>query len=286
MPTFDHLITSRTATIRLSESTGAGLPLLLLHGSGASRQVFMHQFNNPLARAHRVIAPDLPGHGESSDALNPATDYSIPALARTVTEVLAARGIERFAIFGWSLGGHVGIELLATHPGVAGLMISGTPPISPGPLGLLRGFQTNLDLLLATKEQFTERDALRFYEMCYHGNGDGAFLEAIRRADGRVRPTVSRSLMFGEGADQRRAVEQAQVPVAIVNGEQESVARLNYVANLDYATLWTNTCHIIPNAGHAAFWDQPDMFNHLLTRFMADAAAFGSTGAVPYAKSA
>ena len=66
---------------------------------------------------------------------------------------------------GWSLGGHVGIELMARHPGVTGLMIVGAPPVGRGPVAMLRGFQTNLDLLLAAKEQFTEREAQRFYEI-------------------------------------------------------------------------------------------------------------------------
>lgn len=286
MPIYQSTVRTQTGAIRLSESDGAGLPLLLIHGSGASRQVFARQFASPLARRHRMIALDLPGHGESDDAANPAEDYSIPALARTVAAVLEAKDIDRAVVFGWSLGGHVGIELLATNPGVAGLMISGAPPVAPGPVGMLRGFKTNWDLLLATKEQFSERDALRFYDLCYHGNGDGAFLESIRRADGRVRSAVSRSLLRGEGADQKRAVEHACVPVAVVNGEDESVARLSYMAGLGYRTLWGHVCHIIPNAGHAPFWDQPDTFNQLLAQFAADAAEFRCAEPMAYARSA
>lgn len=162
---------------------------------------------------------------------------------------------------------------MARHPPVTGLMIVGTPPVGRGPLAMLRGFQTNLDLLLATKEQFSERDAQRFYEMCYHGAGEPTFLQSIRRADGRVRVAVSRSLLRGEIADQKLAVEQATVPIAVVNGENEPVARLSYVAGLEYRTLWRNVCHVITDAGHAPFWDQPEHFNQLLGDFAADVAA-------------
>ncbi len=272
MPTYDITVRTHNNAIRLSESDGRGMPIVLIHGSGASRAVFAKQFSSPLSRTHRMLALDLPGHGESANALHPAEDYTIPALARTVGEVLAARDVERAVVFGWSLGGHVGIELMATNSVVAGLMVSGAPPIPPGPLGMLRGFRTNLDLLLATKEQFSEREALRFYELCFHGQGDGAFLEAIRRADGRVRPAVSRSLMRGEGVDQKRAVEHAPVPVAMVNGQDETVTRLSYIAALDYNTLWRKASHVISNAGHAPFWDQPEIFNRLLAEFTADVA--------------
>lgn len=272
MPIYDTTIKTASGAIRLSEYDGHGMPIVLVHGSGASRAVFTKQFSSKLLRQHRILALDLPGHGESEDAHHPSEDYSIPALARTVGEVLAARGIKRAVVVGWSLGGHVAIELMATNPIVAGLMVIGAPPISPGPLGMLRGFRTNLDLLLATKEHFTEREALRFYELCYHGAGDGAFLEAIRRADGRVRAAISRSLMRGEGIDQKSAVEHAPVPVAMLNGQNDSIVRLSYVSALDYNTLWRNSCQVIADAGHAPFWDQPDIFNQLLADFSADVA--------------
>lgn len=276
MTIYHSTVQTRSASIRLSESDGHGEPLLLIHGSGASRKVFGKQFSSALAEQHRLIALDLPGHGGSSDASSPA-DYGVDALATTVAEVLAHKGIEHAVVFGWSLGGHVGIELMARHPGVTGLMIAGAPPISRGPLAMLMGFQTNLDLLLATKEQFSERDAQRFYEMCYHGAGDPTFLQAIRRTDGRVRPAVSRSSVKGDVVDQKQAVEQAAVPIAIVNGASEPVARLSYLAGLNYRSLWGGICHIIPEAGHAPFWDQPEVFNDLLARFAADVVATPAT---------
>jgi pimeloyl-ACP methyl ester carboxylesterase len=284
MPVWDSTIGTRAGGIRLSDTGGPRPPLLLVHGSGASRKVFAKQFDSPLADLHRIVALDLPGHGESENAADPAA-YTIPALAAAVGEVLDDLRIAHPVVLGWSLGGHVAIELLAQRPTLTGLMISGTPPVSPGPINLLRGFQTNLDILLATKEHFSERDALRFYEMCFHGAGDPAFLQSIRRTDGRVRVAVSRGLMQGEGADQRRTVEQSSVPIAIVNGEHESVTRLSYLNQLDYRSLWRGACHIIPNAGHAPFWDQPDTFNRLLSQFAADATD-GVAGRAPRRASA
>jgi pimeloyl-ACP methyl ester carboxylesterase len=272
MTIYHSTVQTQSASIRLSESDGHGEPLLLLHGSGASRKVFSKQFNSPLAEQYRLIALDLPGHGASSDAVS-AADYGVDGLARTVAEVLQLKGIEHTLVMGWSLGGHVGIELMARHPAVTGLMVVGAPPVGRGPVAMLRGFQTNLDLLLATKEQFSEREAQRFYEMCYHGAGEPTFLQSIRRTDGRVRVAASRSLLKGEVADQKLAVEQASVPVAIVNGASEPVARLSYLAGLHYRNLWGNVCHIIPDAGHAPFWDQPERFNELLGSFAADVAA-------------
>ncbi|WP_417309802.1 alpha/beta fold hydrolase [Devosia sp.] len=285
MPSFDCTVHTPMGNIRLSESCSTGAPLVLIHGSGYSRKVFARQFDSPLADRHRLIALDLPGHGESQDAVA-AEDYQLPQMARAVEMVLDARDVEQAVVFGWSLGGHIAIEMLASDQRVSGVMLTGAPPVAPGPLGMLRGFQATWDLLLATKEFFSRRDAERFLELCFHGAGNPAFLDDILRTDGRVRTGVSRSLMQAIGADQLATVVSAEVPIAMVNGENDSVARLGYIAGLAYGSLWRNVCHIIPNAGHAPFWDQADTFNRLLSQFAADCADRQRHLPLPLAKSA
>lgn len=268
MPLVDKTIATRHASIRLSETSGKALPILLLHGSGASRRVFDKQLSGPLADIHRMVAIDLPGHGESGDAYDPAAAYTIGGLADVAAAVLGELGIGRALVYGWSLGGHVGIELMRTGSAVAGLMLTGTPPVSPGPLGLLRGFHANFDLLLASKRHYTARDAERFRRLCFGDSADPAFLDAILRTDGRMRVNVSKSMMRGDGGDQRRTVENATVPVAIVNGAEDPFVRLNYVAGLSFASLWDQRCHVIEGAGHAPFWQAPEIFNPLFNRFV------------------
>jgi len=274
MPTSETIYATSSANVSVMDTGGNGYPVLFLHGSGSSKDIFAKQFVSSLAVNNRLIAVDLPGHGRSDDAKDPATAYTIQGLAETISEVLEALGLREAAVLGWSLGGHIGIELLSSNPVVSGLMIVGAPPVSPGPFGMLRAFQTNWDLLLASKEVFSERDARRFHDLCFGGRGTAEQLANIQRADGRVRPTVVRSMMNGGGCDQRRTVERASVPVAVVNGAGEPFSRLSYVAGLDYGNLWTNHCHVIADAGHAVFWDQPDQFNALLGRFVEDIAAF------------
>ncbi len=266
-------IATRHARLSVSDSGGAGFPFLLLHGSGSRKDVFAPLITERLLAEARIITIDLPGHGASDDAGDPDAAYTVSGLADAVSDCADALSLCAYGILGWSLGGHVGLELLARDPRLKGLMVVGAPPLSPGPLGMLRAFRTNLDLLLASKEQFTERDTQRFFELCFHGNGTADDLAAIQRADGRLRPILVRSMMRGDGADQRRAVENAMVPVAIVNGADEPFARLSYVASLHYRRLWDGQCHEMSGAGHAPFIDLPRAFGDLFQRFVTDVAA-------------
>ncbi len=264
----DRTIRTPQADLRLSQSSGSGMPIVMIHGSGASRAVFARQFDSPLANAHRLIAFDLPGHGDSSDARDPAAAYTITGLAQTTARLLDALGIDRAIIFGWSLGGHVAMELASFHHAVSGLVLTGAPPVSRGPLGMLRGFHANWDMLLASKKVYSERDIERFEALCYGDTASPSFREAIRRTDGRLRAGVARSMFAGKGADQKQVVEHAAFPVAVINGEHDPLVRLSYFETVAYSSLWEQ-CHVIPDAGHAPFWERPDLFNPLLSRYAA-----------------
>lgn len=266
-------IKTRQADISIRDSGGDGFPLLLLHGAGASMDVFAHQFESGIASQYRMIAMDLPGHGDSSDARDPARGYSMTGYAETVSEIMAALGVRRAAFYGWSLGGHIAIELLGSSDLVAGLMLTGAPPVGRGAIAMLRGFHTSWDMLLASKDHFNERDVDRFAALCFEDTTEPAFRAAIERADGRSRPNFQRSMMRGDGVDQKLAVEATTVPIAIVNGQREPFARLGYFPTLGYRTLWRDTCFVINGAGHAPFWQRPDAFNPLLQDFTGDVVA-------------
>lgn len=276
MAVYERTIRTPLANLRISQSSGRGLPILMIHGSGAGRGVFARQFDSPLAERHRMIAFDLPGHGESSDARDPETGYTVRGLAEAAAWVLEGLDIRRAIVFGWSLGGHVAVQLASYHPAVAGLMLTGTPPVSRGPIAMLRGFHANWDLLLASKRTYSDRDAERFEKLCFGDSAEPSFRQNILRADGRLRAIAIRSMMSDDGADQRRVVEDAAFPVAMVNGSEDPFIRLSYLDTLNYGTLWEQT-KVIDGAGHSPFWERADAFNPILARFV-DACAMAEAG--------
>jgi pimeloyl-ACP methyl ester carboxylesterase len=112
--------------------TGAGAPLILLHGLGSSRRAW-EPVIPALAARFDVVAVDLPGFGESAP-LAPPADAGPAALAMAVAGLLDELGITRPHLAGNSLGGWVALELARIRPAAsvallspAGLWRRGTP---------------------------------------------------------------------------------------------------------------------------------------------------------------
>ncbi|MFS7878205.1 bifunctional 3-oxoadipate enol-lactonase/4-carboxymuconolactone decarboxylase PcaDC [Streptomyces asiaticus] len=91
-------------------------PLILGPSLGTSLAVWEPQLP-ALARGHRVLRWDLPGHGGSPAALLPSDgSATIDDLAALVLRLADEQGWERFAYAGISIGGAVGLHLAAHHP--------------------------------------------------------------------------------------------------------------------------------------------------------------------------
>lgn len=93
---------------------GDGPPLLLLHGllmdHGAWDDVIPG-----LARHYRVIAPDLPGFGESEKPPPTRFDYGVEAFMECVADLISALGIGRTHVIGHGLGGAIALTLAAQN---------------------------------------------------------------------------------------------------------------------------------------------------------------------------
>jgi pimeloyl-ACP methyl ester carboxylesterase len=103
------------------EEHGEGAPLILIHG-GLSSSSQWEPVVPELADGFRVITPDSRGHGRST---NPAAELSYARIADDIAALIAALGLRRPVVGGWSDGGQATLELGARHPGTAGALIVG-----------------------------------------------------------------------------------------------------------------------------------------------------------------
>jgi len=97
----------------------AGAPeapaILLLHGFGASSYMFRELIPR-LAGRYRVIAPDLPGFGQTSILPGTAFDYTFDNLAAVIDAFTVAKGLERYAMYVFDYGAPVGWRLAVANP--------------------------------------------------------------------------------------------------------------------------------------------------------------------------
>lgn len=100
------------------EIVGEGAPVLLVHGFASSRAQnwratgWYKALTDP---GFRVIALDLRGHGDSDKPHDPAF-YGYEQMSADVLSVAGAAGLETASIVGYSMGGHLALELLMKHP--------------------------------------------------------------------------------------------------------------------------------------------------------------------------
>ena len=92
---------------------GRGETLVLLHGFNADADHF-NRVARHLTGHFRILAPDLPGFGETLSSAS--TDYRIEAQAETVVEWMDGVGIQRCYLGGSSMGGFIACAIAARHP--------------------------------------------------------------------------------------------------------------------------------------------------------------------------
>ena len=100
---------------------GAGKPVILLHGNGGS--------HNDLETTHRELAQAgymayaLDSRGQGA---NPRLDeYHYKDMATDVYEFIKAKGLEKPAVFGFSDGGNIALQLEVMYPGTLGAIATG-----------------------------------------------------------------------------------------------------------------------------------------------------------------
>lgn len=204
--------------------------------------------------------------------------------ADLAVEILQHLNVKTVVVLGWSLGGHVGIEmlpLLHTKDGnegksgtqMKGLMLVGTPP-SLGLAQTDRGFTfTDGHMSLAAKNDLSEEEIIGFARSCA-GDQYEAWMESdVRRTDGKARFLMWKKFAEGVGVDQRGIVESEEYKdtlVAVVNGGAEPFVNLEYLDGIRWKNLWTGKCMRLEGLGHAPFWERPEVFEEVFVEFLGD----------------
>lgn len=112
--------------LAVTDTGGPGVPVVYLNGQFAT-QGYWRRVVAELGSDYRHITYDERGRGKKSRR---SADYSFEAAVRDVDAVLAARGVDRALVVGWSYGAFVGAHWASRNPtrAVGAVLVDGAQP--------------------------------------------------------------------------------------------------------------------------------------------------------------
>jgi pimeloyl-ACP methyl ester carboxylesterase len=231
---------------------GAGEPtLVFVHGWAGDRSMWEGAMR-ALVATHRVIALDLPGHGESGSDRN---DWTVEVFGSDVVRLLEVLDLRQVVLVGHSAGGVVALVAAARAPERVVAVV---------------GVDTLHDV---EQKDGAQMDALLdglardFVPTCrtFVGSifGAAAAPELVARVQGKMcgaRPEIALPFLRAVAAfDQARALEAARAPVRCIQGDTfPTNLEANRRHHRDFDVL------VIPGTGHFPQLESPQDFDRAL----------------------
>jgi len=250
-----------------------GPAILLIHGLSQCWLAWDRQLRSDLARNYRLVAMDMRGHGASD---MPRAGYDDARLwADDVDAAIRGLELERPILCGWSYGSlvildyvrHHGVDMIGGIHLVDAITKLGSDEavsaLTPEFLGLVPGF-------FSANVEESVRSLEAFLRMCFVREPTASELYTMLGYNVRV-PTFVRQGLFSRAVDNDDLLPTIRRPVLITHGAEDAIVKLE-VAERHRASIGHATTHIMPDAGHAPFWDAATSFNRRLGAFCDEVA--------------
>jgi pimeloyl-ACP methyl ester carboxylesterase len=241
---------------------GGGRPVVLVHGYLGGSAQWQDQLA-AFSPTHDVIAPGLPGFGQSAHLPGPS---SIAEFADAVMDCLDALGIGQFTLLGHSMGGMIVQNIAARHGDrLEGLVLYGT-----GPLGLMPERFERIETSMARLEvdgmsATADRISATWFRDGMAASGYAATREIARLAHPQAAQSALIAMRDWDGRD---ALAHIDMPCRILWGDQDRSYRWPQV-NALWKGIPGAELATIPGASHAAHIEKPLLFNLIVQDFLA-----------------
>ena len=235
------------------EDHGKGVALLLSHGFGASTAMWRGQVE-AFQASYRLIPWDMRGHGNSDSPEDQAL-YSHQHTVEDMRALLDHLQIEQAVIAGHSLGGFMSLAFHVAYPQrVQALILQGCGP----------GYR-NADARVAWNARAEQRArTLETQGLAALGGGSEVRVSTQRSALGLAK--AARGILAQVDARVIDSLPHIRVPTLIIVGEGDApfVTGAHYMAT----RIPQATEVVVPNAGHGANVEQPEVVNEAIRQFL------------------
>ena len=255
---------------------GDGPPLLLIHGLGASAEIWMHNYE-AFSRDYTVYVPDVPGFGRSEKPRGPCSMSDL--LMGFTGQFMDSLGIERAHLVGQSLGGGMALKTALQCPErVDKLVLVGSAGLGSGVMHALRlmslpvigellsrpsriGARIFFSLAVKDRSVLT-RDFLDCYYRLFSLPGAQRMLLATVREIvdmGGARDHLVRPIMDN--------LQRLTQPALIIWGRQDRVLPVRQ-AHFAHENLAGSRLVIYDHCGHVVNLERPREFNRDVLDFL------------------
>jgi 3-oxoadipate enol-lactonase len=245
------------------EVEGEGQPIVLVHGLGATSNVW-YGIRNVLKRQFRVVVLDLPGSGRSEKR---QPHYTFPSWCSQLHELVEHLQLPRLVLVGHSMGTVLVQLFAATYPQrVAGLVLCGP---------IIELSETRKELFRKRIEAVLREGMLAVADGVVTGALTAATRESASPLPGLVREMLlandpvhyaaqCRALVEGSA---RAALPQIRCPLLILEGDQDTVTPLTTCQEI-LAVLPQAQLRILPHTGHWTMLERPELVSAALLEFL------------------
>lgn len=253
------------------EDKGVGRPVVLVHGWCLSSAVWKYQFDG-LAASHRILAPDLRGHGCSRGI---SGGLSFDAFVEDLVDLFDSLNLADAVLVGWSMGGQIALKSCAElSDRLAGLVLVSATPCFTASADFLHGLSLNEVAGMRLKVQRNPQRAMDgFYARLFatdelENNSSAAEIKQLLSS---MAPPDTAAMLDAldalAGTDMRHLLGTISVPTVILNGARDKICLPQ--ASCYLKTHIPNARQVIfPECGHAPFLTHDCQFNGRITRFV------------------
>ena len=239
--------------------------VLLLHGFGGDLDNWMFNLDS-LAEKHRVLALDLPGHGES---VKTNVDPSLSGMATFVSKFLDVLSVSTVNVVGHSMGGAIAMQLASDSPETVrslGLICSAGlgPDINSD---YLRGFveaQTHQELKLVLQQLFADESLVNLQLV-----NDILNYKRIDGVEATLNALSETLISAGEQTFLTDNIVASGIPVLVIWGKQDRIIPVSHAQNYSAAGGSCVEVEIFDSAGHMVQMEKAHDVNRSLLNFLA-----------------